>query len=198
MGRVSAEGKIAVAETVLGSKVSNYSRRASDWYVEPPFIVERLLEVEDFPGVSWDPACGQGTIPTVLRGQGLRCRASDLVDRGFPGARAADFLATRPKPLVDHIISNPPFAVIEEWVRLSLAVSRGKVALLLRLAFLEAGCRDGLFATTPLARVWVSKRRVNMPPGDFTGKRHGTKIPVAWFVWDRTHPIGAPWSGGRV
>jgi len=41
-----------------------------------------------------------------------------------------------------------------------------------------------LFRSTPLARVWVSSRRISMPPGGSNIKAQGGAIAYAWFVWE--------------
>jgi hypothetical protein len=60
---------------------SAYARTADDWYVEPPWVSERLLDAERFDGGAHDPACGVGTIPGVLQSRGLPASGADIVDR---------------------------------------------------------------------------------------------------------------------
>lgn len=72
-------------------RASGYDRATGDWYVEPPWIVEALLDAEKLEGVCWDPFCGAGNIPSILQEHGILCRASDLVDRGY-GATGYSFL----------------------------------------------------------------------------------------------------------
>ena len=76
-------------------RASGYERAAADWYVEPAWIVHALLDVEDFPGLSWDPACGGGNIPKILRQRGMLAEGTDMVDRGF-GNGCRDFLTSPP------------------------------------------------------------------------------------------------------
>jgi hypothetical protein len=47
--------------------------------------------------------------------------------------------------------------------------------------------RQLMFRETPLARVWVSRRRVSMPPGGTDIEAKGGSIAYAWFVWDHRH-----------
>jgi hypothetical protein len=44
-----------------------------------------------------------------------------------------------------------------------------------------------MFRETPLARVWVSSRRVSMPPGGTNIEAKGGSIAYAGFVWDHRH-----------
>ena len=160
-----------------------------DWYVEPRWAVDLLLDVERFDGMVWDPACGIGTVVDAVRARGIACRGTDLVDRcgRFPAGQ--DFLAldAAEPDQVDHILTNPPFRHAEAFVRIGLLRARRKVAILARLAFLEGIHRREFFATTPLARVWVFPMRVSMPPGGVAIEPRGGAVAYAWFVWDRRH-----------
>jgi len=167
-------------------RASGYDRVASDWYVEPRWAVDGLLNVEAFPGVCWDPACGGGNIPEAIHARGGKCYGTDIEDRGYENLNAqVDFFQAN--TVADHIVSNPPYGVIEAWIERGLSVTTGKVAILARLALLEGQKRRSLFARTPLARVWVSSRRMSMPPGGTDVSASGGTIAYAWFVWDHAH-----------
>src|SRR6185437_15414712 len=140
-------------------RASGYARTSNDYYVEPRWIVDALLDVETFHGHCWDPSCGGGNIPMALRDRGISCWGSDIADRGF-GTTLLDFFSAQDK--ADSIITNPPYGVIERYIRKALSVTSDKVAILARLALLEGLKRRDLFRTTPLARVWVSSKRVSM------------------------------------
>lgn len=174
-------------------RASGYARAANDFYVESSWFVDALLDVETFTGTTLDPSCGIGTIPKAFHARGLECRGSDIVDRGF-GSVADFFSLTDP---VDNIVSNPPFSPIERFVEHALTLARRKVVVVARLAWLEGvKRRDGFFRTAPLARVWVSSRRVSMPPGDKDIPARGGSIAFAWFVFEHGHK--GPWAGGWV
>ena len=164
-------------------------RAEGDFYVEPEWAVEALLDVEQFLGEVWDPACGEGTIPKVLEKRSHpSVIATDLVDHGY-GQAGYDFLAIPPRSLkrTDNIVCNPPFKLAEAFVRQGLKIARFKVALLLRLAFLEGQARARLFDTTPLARVHVFSKRVSMPPGGQGIEAKGGAVAFAWFIWSHDH-----------
>jgi hypothetical protein len=163
---------------------SGYNRIVNDYYVEPKWIVEALLNHEaPFTGVSWDPSCGGGNIPKTMNDYGSPCRGTDLVCRGY-GYQTDFFLNDL---VADNIISNPPFGIIEPYIERALAKTTGRVCLLARLALLEGQKRRALLESTPLARVWVSSRRVSMPPGGTEIKATGGTIAYAWFVWEHGH-----------
>jgi hypothetical protein len=106
------------------------------------------------------------------------------VDRGF-GTIGLDFFGASETAV--NIISNPPYGVIEPFIRRALEKTTGKVCILARLALLEGKKRRSMFRETPLARVWVSSRRVSMPPGGSGIEAKGGAIAYAWFVWAHEH-----------
>ena len=165
-------------------RASGYERVASDWYVEPRWAIDALLDAEAFDGRSWDPSCGGGNIPLAMRDRGLDCWGSDIADRGFGTTGLSFFDAP---DMADNIVTNPPYGVIEAYITRALAHATYKVAVLARLALLEGQKRQGMLRTTPLARVWVSSRRMSMPPGGTDIKASGGAIPYAWFVWEHGH-----------
>lgn len=75
--------------------------------------------------------------------------------------------------------------MIEQVIDHALLLAERKVALLARLALLEGQKRRRFLQGTPLARVWVSSRRVSMPPGGTDIEAKGGSIAYAWFVWER-------------
>lgn len=176
--------------------VGKAARAANDWYSDPPEATEALLRVERFAGLSWDPACGAGTIPTMMHAAGLDAMGTDIVDRGFrnpgqvPRFHLADFLKTTPPaPRIDNIVSNPPFNLAREFIDCALVMASHKVAMLLPLTFLEGAKRAAWLETTPLARVHVFSWRISMPPGELLTagkvKPEGGKKAFAWFVFER-------------
>src|SRR6516164_340204 len=54
-----------------------FARDPYELYVEPSWTSKRLFAVEQFPGTSWDPCCGTGTIPKEASATGLPNRASE-------------------------------------------------------------------------------------------------------------------------
>lgn len=164
-------------------RASGYARVANDWYVESPESVLALLNKEPIGTASMclDPCCGAGNIPRVLRAQGITCLGSDIVDRGY--GSVGDFFEREPGCGVNVVISNPPYGVMERFIEHALRVADDRVIILGRLALLEGQSRGALFDRTPLARVWVSRKRISMPPGGGEVKAGGGSVAFAWFVW---------------
>jgi hypothetical protein len=164
-------------------RASGYDRIAADFYCEPKWIVDALLDVEELPGMSWDPCCGGGNIPVTMRARGLPCRGSDIANRirrdgrFLRGARHGGQHRYESALRHDRAVH-----------RAGAGKDDGQVFVLAWLALLEGMRRHQmLFQTTPLARVRVSSRRVSMPPGATDIKASGGSIAYAWFVWDHSY-----------
>ena len=155
-----------------------------DFYPTPAWATYALIDNERFVGDIWEPACGDGAMSAVLAQTGNTVISSDLYDRGY-GEAGHDFLST--DRICANIVTNPPFHSAEGFVARALQQSRGKVALLLRLAFLEGGnrCRT-IYRPHPPSRVWVFSERITFYPKGVQRAGSGTTA-YAWFVWDRSH-----------
>lgn len=162
----------------------------ADLYETPAWATQSLLERETFIGQVLEPACGYGAISKECEARGYTVVSSDKYDYGYGQVR--DYLADYP-PEVANIITNPPYNNHKEFVEVSKMIATDKIAMLLKLTFLEGVGRYKMFKDEnfPLARVWVFCKRVNMyPHGEEQSKNSGT-IAYAWFVWDKSH-IGKP------
>lgn len=178
---------------VLGSIPDAENRERDDFYPTPPEGTRALLSVEQFHGPIWEPACGDGAISRTLIEAGHEVVSSDLIDRGY-GETGIDFLMEW-RPRAPNIITNPPFKHAEQFVRHSLALTTGKVAMLCRLAWLEGKERRQLFESTPLARVWVFAGRLKIQRGRLMSQKETAgMIAFAWFVWEHGHQ-GRPTIG---
>jgi hypothetical protein len=174
------------------SNVDGYERQRDDFYPTPPEATEMLLATEKFTGPIWEPACGDGAMSRVFEAAGYPVISSDLVDRGY-GETRIDFLMEQ-ELRAPNIVTNPPFKLAVPFVRHSLSLGAIKVAMLLKIAFLEGVERAALFRASPLARVHVFSKRVtfrNASRGEVNGSG---MMAFAWFVWDREHS-GAPQLG---
>lgn len=182
-----------VAVSIL--KGAAYKRVKHDFYAEPRWLVDSLLDVERFAGTVLDPACGSGTIVSCCRERGIAAVGSDIVDRGFRGVVVQDFFRRTAK--VDAIICNPPYGLAQRFVEHGLRLAP-KVVMLLRLVFMEGQGRRDFFDRMPPARVFVTARRASIPAGVSNGPydRHGAvvqpggsggSVVFAWFVWEHGH-----------
>lgn len=179
----SASAAVAFARSQTDDPVN---RETHDFYPTWPAATRALLAVERFDGAIWEPACGDGAMSRVLKAAGHVVVSSDLIDRGY-GEGGRDFLMEW-APRAPNIVTNPPFRWAVEFVDRALMLTTGKVALFLRLAFLEGVERGKWFPATPLARIHVMSRRVPIARGKMSekGDGHGV-IAFAWFVWEHGH-----------
>jgi hypothetical protein len=158
-----------------------------DFYATPPQAVLALLEVEQFNGTIWECACGDGAIVNVLRADRRDVYATDLVDRGCPDSQSRiDFLMESPPTFpVGAILTNPPYALADKFVSHALKIRVPKIAMLMRLAFLESEKRSQILDGGDLARVYVFRNRLPMMHRDgWEGKKSSSSLAFAWFVWE--------------
>lgn len=144
-----------------------------------------LLEVENFSEVVYEPACGEGHMAKVLEDHGHIVIASDLIDRGY-GTGGVDFLSY--EGIMDFdIITNPPYKFAKEFVYKALeSITEGhKVAMFLKLQFLEGKERKKLFMKYPPKTVYVSSSRLSCAKnGDFK-TYSDSAVAYAWYVWEK-------------
>ena len=158
-----------------------------DCYDTAPVAIRTLMKVERLPRVILEPCCGTGNIVHELRRAGHIVIASDINARGCPDSSVRNFLDPAPYRYCDAIVTNPPYVLAEDFIRVGL--SRAPlVIMLLRLAFLESVRRSDILDGGQLARVHVFANRLPMQHrADWTGKRASSAIAFAWFVWSQHH-----------
>lgn len=172
------DSKFKRAQSLVGSSAG---RPDDDFYPTPPEAIGALLAVEQFEGEIWEPACGDGAICRVMEAAGYRIKATDLIDRGY-GEAPHDFLDSPYRSA--NIVTNPPFKLAEQFVRLSLKRTTGKVCLLCKVQFLEGVKRKLMFESTPLKRVWVFSKRVTMARNGKRENYSSSMMCFCWFVWE--------------
>lgn len=176
------------------SNHSDEEREKHDYYATEPKAVELLLEKERFSPYVWECACGEGHISEVLKKHGYKVKSSDLYNRGYEGTEQTDFLTVTKEDIKNDfsrdIITNPPYKYAKEFVEHALDISMDgtKVAMFLKLTFLESKARRKLFEKYPPKIVYVSSSRLQCAKnGDFEkySKGVGTAVAYAWFVWEK-------------
>lgn len=176
----------------LGASNHTVNPRAeNDFYATDPRAIELLLNVENFSDKVWECACGEGHLSKVLESKGYDVISTDLIDRGF-GTGGVDFLSFS-ETFDGDIITNPPYKYAIEFVEKAISsITNGhKVAMLLRLSFLEGISRRKLFDKHPPKAVYVASKRILCAKnGDFENS-DGSAIAYAWFVWEKGF-VGEP------
>ncbi len=153
-----------------------------DFFPTPAWATKALVDHEPFEGRIWECACGNGAMSEVLAEAGYDVLSTDLYDRGY-GEGDIDFLSNKRK--VENVVTNPPYNAAEGFLHNALECASSKVALLLRLAFLEGKNRqNSIFIPKPPTRVWVFSERITFYPAGAIRKGSGTTA-YAWFVWDK-------------
>lgn len=177
---------VSMFKTLGASNHATHDRQAEDYYATEPKATEWLCKLESFKGPILEPSCGEGHMAKVLMAHGYEVECRDLVDRGF-GTSEQDFLAIDNTTWQGDIITNPPYKFALEFVRKALAIipDGHKVAMFLKIQFLEGKARRKLFDSTPPKTVWVSSSRLKCAMnGDF--KAVGSSASCyAWFIWEK-------------
>lgn len=178
--------KNSIFKTLGASNHTDKERQKHDYYATEPKAIELLLEVEEFSDRIWECACGEGHLSKVLVERGYNVRSTDLIDRGY-GEGGVDFL-TQSEPFDGDIITNPPYKYATEFVykALDLIPEGRKVAMFLKLQFLEGKKRKELFLKHPPKVIYVSSSRLLCAKnGEFEQMRAGggSAVAYAWFVW---------------
>ncbi len=175
-----------VFSTLGASNHSVTEREANDFYATDPTALIALLDTgESFSENIWECACGDGALSKTLTSYGYDVKSTDLIFRGY-GEGDVDFLAFDGEYDGD-IVTNPPYSKAKEFVEkaLSVVTDGHKVAMLLRLQFLETKSRRELFERFPPKYVYVSSSRIQCAKnGDFKGIG-SSAVAYAWFVWEK-------------
>ena len=97
-----------------------------------------------------------------------------------------DFLTETLEGFEGDIITNPPYSMGLEFVQKALESVRpgGKVAMFLKVQFLEGQKRGLFFKSTPPRTVYISRSRLACyKNGDMS--KTDSAIAYAWYVWEK-------------
>lgn len=174
--------------TLGASSHTDRERQKDDYYATEPKAVDLLLGNEEFNHLIWECACGEGHMSKVLEAAGHKVISTDLVYRGFGEKDPLDFLKSDITDFQGDIITNPPYKYALEFAVKALETVRkgGKVALFLKLLFLEGKKRKEFFKKYPPKRIYVSSSRITCAKnGDFEKYDDGGAIAHAWYIWQK-------------
>jgi len=139
-----------------------------------------------------EPCCGQGHLVEAIIPyfKNSIIASTDLIDRGY-GVGCIDFLNSDFNPNADLIITNPPFSLVNDFIRVGLEKTNRYLVYLCKIQLLETVGRKELLENSPLKYVYVhSKRQAtwkNGEPLDLNGKPWQTTMCLCWFVWDKEY-----------
>lgn len=179
----------SIYKTLGSSHHSEHDRQTHDYYATEPRAAEMLLKLETFNKKIWEPACGEGHLSKVFESAGYEVKSTDLIDRGF-GITGIDFLSIENKEWGGDIVTNPPYIYAKEFIEKALQIipDGNKVAMFLKVQFMEGKSRKRLFEENPPKIIWVSSSRLNCAKnGDFTGLRisGGSAVAYGWYIWEK-------------
>ena len=179
--------KNTVYTTLGASSHSKDDREQYDYYATSPKCVEDLFEREVFSGNIWECACGEGHLSKRMlkigSHYGINVYSSDIIDRGY--GDVLDFLSIDVQEWLGDIVTNPPYKYAQDFVEKSLKIipNGNKVAMFLKLTFLEGQKRKLLFKHNPPKIVYVySKRQECAKSGEFKGT---SAVAYCWYIWEK-------------
>lgn len=180
--------KKAVFVTNGDSSHSQQARADWDYYATDPRAVAALIKRERFSPETLEPACGGGHISETLINAGYAVYSMDIVKRDYEKQiKTADFLQRRESWHGD-IITNPPYKYAAEFVQHALDIidDGQKVAMFLKLTFLEGEKRRALFQQNPPRKIYVFTKRINCAlNGEEKFFNMSSAVCYAWFVWEK-------------
>lgn len=181
--------KESIYKMIGASNHAAEERQNEDYYATDPIAVELLLDLETFNKDVWECACGEKHMSNVLEKRGYNVRSSDIIKR-CDDIEEYDFLNNENIEWKVDIITNPPYKYAEEFVYKALQIipTGNKVAMFLRLQFLEGKKRKQLFTNFPPSKVLVSSSRILCAKNaDFEKmiRDGGSAVAYAWIIWEK-------------
>lgn len=157
-----------------------------DFFPTPPWGAraggELIKRLDPAARSVWEPACGPGHMVHGLGDYFSTVHASDAFL--YDGNAIHDFVGGEPSNLSpDWVVTNPPFALAEAFIRQAYATARRGVAMLMRAAVLEGQGRFPLlYQHCPLTVFAPFSERLPMHKGRYTTDT-STAAFYAWFIW---------------
>lgn len=181
--------KESIYKMIGASNHTEKERQKEEYYATDPISVELLLDLETFNKDVWECACGEKHMSNVLEKRGYNVRSSDIIKR-CDDIEEYDFLNNENVEWKGDIITNPPYKYAEEFVYKALQIipTGNKVAMFLRLQFLEGKKRKQLFTNFPPTKVLISSSRILCAKnGDFERMKQGggSAVAYAWIIWEK-------------
>ena len=180
--------KNSIYKTLGASNHTEKERQNEDFYATEPNAAKLLLELETFSPNIWECACGDGSLSKVFESAGYNVKSTDLINRGY-GIPNVDFLK-HDKFWEGDIITNPPYKFGKEFVEKALSIiPKGKkVAMFLKLQFMEGKARKHLFVEYPPKVIYVSSSRLLCAKNaefDKMIEGGGSAVAYAWYIWEK-------------
>ena len=180
----------SIYKTLGASNHTDKDREEYDYYATEPKAVKLLLEHEKFSENVWECACGEGHMSEVLWDAGYKVHSTDLIDRGYRLQTGREDFLEVTSGFNGDIITNPPYKYAKEFVykAIELIPEGNKVAMFLKIQFLEGKARRKLFNQYPPKTIYVSSSRLLCAKnGEFEKMiaGGGSAVAYAWYVWEK-------------
>lgn len=187
-----------------GYDKNHKEREALDYYSTPTEEVENILETLnlDLKGKNiLEPCAGGGHMALGIMnhikknnicGAGLICtdiqKRDNLVYSDIWSGERFDFLSDEypcNEGVIDYIIMNPPYSVIEPFTMKALGIANKGVLMLARLQFLEGEKRyEKILKDYPPTDVYVYVDRVACFKNGNVKEKMASAQAYAWFYWN--------------
>ena len=167
----------------------NANRQENDFYPTPSWCVHRLLDRLDLTknGLNWvEPCAGNGNIIKAVQEihPNVSWDAVELQEQFKPKLEVlkpksliiGDFLDQKNDEPYDVIITNPPYALVDDF--LFACLERAKVTVfLLRLNFLVSDKRASFLRRNRFPDCYILPNKPYFGPGV-------SDVEYCWYVWD--------------
>jgi len=177
----------SIFSTLGASSHSEGERQKHDYYATNPIAIDLLFKEEVFSFDIWEPACGEGHLSKRMLDfgsyTGMNVYSSDLIDRGFGDVK--DFLSIDNVEWNGDIITNPPYKYAQNFIEKSIQIipEGNKIAMFLKIQFLEGKKRKHLFKKYPPKTIYISSSRIEC---GMNGIFKGTSaVAYAWYIWEK-------------
>lgn len=177
----------ATFSTLGSSNHVDDEREIDDFYATDPIAIRILMDQESFSKNILEPACGMGHMSQAIKDTDpyYKVYSSDLFFRGY-GEGGLNFYHDI-KHWKGDIITNPPYSHAVKFIEHALDIipEGNKVAMFLKILFMEGQKRKKLFTDHPPKTIYISSSRILCAKdGDF--EKNTTKaVGYAWYVWEK-------------
>jgi hypothetical protein len=182
--------KNSIYKTLGASNHTDKERENDDYYATDPIAIDVLINDGGitFDKNIWECSAGEGHLSEQLKKYGYNVRSTDLIDRGYCES-GVDFL-TYNEIWNGDILTNPPYKYAKEFIEHALEIvpEGNKVAMFLKVQFLEGKARKKLFELNPPKYVLVSSSRILCAKNaDFEGMKAGggSAVAYAWYIFEK-------------
>lgn len=158
------------------------NRVAFDFYETPPWQTQALLRRVQIAGRVLECCAGDWSLANQLKG-------CDVYTNDVDPMRAADFhmdASQAPNwqnfPVVDWVVTNPPFNKAFPILKNALKHARFGVVMLLRISFLEpTEERTEFLSDAP------PQQQIVLPRWSYKQNGATDSVTTAWYVWRKAH-----------